>query len=408
MSAIYPVVVIGAGPYGLSTAAHLRGQGVEPYVIGQPMEFWKSQMPAGMLLRSPFEASNISDPHGKLTFSAYARAMKTHVAEPVPIGDFIAYGEWFQRHVAPDLDHRRVGAVSRDGDGFRIDVEGGDTILAGSVVLALGIGQFAYRPEQFARTPEALSPHSSQLSDLTSFRGQRVIVIGSGQSGLESAALLREQGADVQIVVRASAVELMTPGWRMQVFRALTPGPLRPFSYMVRPPTGLGTIRTSRTMAIPEKFRKQPVAVQESLLADATKPRGAHWLRPRLAGVPIKTGVEVRDVQVIDGGLRLSLSDGSQEHVQRVVLATGFHIDVTRYGMLDASLHASIRTRGGYPELTTGLETSVPGLYMTGVVGERTLGPTLRFVTGTSNAGPRLASAIAARLGASMVSVPRR
>src|SRR5437868_6387351 len=95
------VVVIGAGPYGLSAAAHLRQAGVEPYVIGQAMGFWKQNMPKGMFLRSRNEASNIDAPQTHLSLEGYARAKGRKLGEPLPIEDFVAYGEWFQAQVAP-------------------------------------------------------------------------------------------------------------------------------------------------------------------------------------------------------------------------------------------------------------------------------------------------------------------
>jgi cation diffusion facilitator CzcD-associated flavoprotein CzcO len=58
------VAVIGAGPYGLAAVAHLKSKGIEVRMFGRPMEFWADKMPAGMLLRSPRVASNISDPKG--------------------------------------------------------------------------------------------------------------------------------------------------------------------------------------------------------------------------------------------------------------------------------------------------------------------------------------------------------
>jgi hypothetical protein len=81
-----------------------------------------------------------------------------------------------------------------------------------------------------------------------------------------------------------------------------------------------------------------------------------------------------------------------------VVLATGYRIDISKYSILDNSLRNSIKTTpDGYPELTTSLQASVENLYMAGVIGEKTLGPTLRFVTGTSNAGPYLVAGIAGK-----------
>ena len=45
--------VIGAGPYGLSVAAHLDHAGFATRVFGEPMDFWRQNMPKGMVLRSP-------------------------------------------------------------------------------------------------------------------------------------------------------------------------------------------------------------------------------------------------------------------------------------------------------------------------------------------------------------------
>ena len=47
-----PLLVIGAGPYALSAAAHAKRHGVDPLVVGEPMAFWRQNMPEGMLLRS--------------------------------------------------------------------------------------------------------------------------------------------------------------------------------------------------------------------------------------------------------------------------------------------------------------------------------------------------------------------
>lgn len=387
------VVVVGAGPYGLSAAAHLRAMGVEPHVIGQPMAFWKRSMPKKMLLRSRIEASNIAAPTPALSLDAYQKAIGRRLPEPLPIEDFIAYGDWFQRQVAPDLDLRTVVSVSHNG-GLTVTMDDGERIHATHVVLALGIGPFLRRPPEFAAVPRELAPHTSDVNDVEQFRGLRVAVLGKGQSALEGAALLHEHGADVLIATRGEAVKYRPFAWRKHLFRLMTPGPLRPMSYRILPPTDLGDIKTARKMADPVAFRNQPPSVQQSLLNDCTKPVGAYWLRPRLEGVPIKTRVTVRDVATTCGRLKLTFSDGSSEVVDRVLLATGYKIDVGRYPLLDESLRQALKTTDGYPALSMSLETSVPGLYMAGVVGEKALGPTLRFVTGTSNAAPRLAAAI--------------
>jgi FAD-dependent urate hydroxylase len=392
------VVVIGAGPYGLSTAAYLKDAGVEPYVIGQTMAFWKRNMPGGMLLRSKSEASNIAAPQKHLSLAAYEKAIGRRVADPVPIEDFIAYGEWFQKQVVPQLDTRQVRNVSHNGSVFELTLEDEERMQAKSVVLALGIGLFLHRPEQFAGIPRELAPHSSDLSDFSRFKGKRVAVIGKGQSALECAALLHENHAEVEILTRAPALIFRPFAWRKHIFRKLTSGPLLGLSYRIIPPTDLGDVRTARKMANPDLFRRQSPEVQQALLNACARPIGAYWLQPRLKEVPVRTSVSVTGVARAGTGLKLALSDGTTDQVDLVVLATGYRIDISKYGILDSSLMQQLRrTPDGYPVLDTGLQTSVDGLYMAGVIAEKTLGPTLRFVTGTSNAGPRLAAAVAGK-----------
>jgi len=389
------VVVIGAGPYGLSTAAHLQDAGVEPYVIGQSMAFWKRNMPGGMLLRSKSEASNIAAPQKHLSITAYEKASGGKIADPLPIEDFIAYGEWFQKQVVPNLDTRQVRNVSHDQDVFELTLDDGERMHAKSVILALGIGPFFYRPEQYAGIPRELVPHSSDLSDLSQFKGKRVAVIGKGQSALEYAALLHENEVEVQILTRAPALAFRPFAWRKHLFRQLTSGPLRGLSYRIIPPTDLGDVWTARKMANPDLFRRQSPEIQEKLLKDCARPVGAYWLPSRLQGVRVRTGVTVTGVTRVGPGLRLSMSDGATDQVDSVVLATGYRIDISKYQILDPFLKQKIqKTPDGYPVLDSNLQTSVDGLHMAGVIAEKTLGPTLRFVTGTSNAGPRLAAAV--------------
>jgi thioredoxin reductase len=395
---IKEAVVIGAGPYGLSTAAYLKDAGVDAYVIGKPMAFWKQSMPARMLLRSRIEASNIASPKEQLSLAAYQKSIKRKLPEPLPIEDFIAYGDWFQKQVVPDLDERLVRRVAYNGSIFDVIFEDGEKMQAKQLVLAVGIGLFSQRPDEFVDVPRELASHSSELSDLSQCNGQRVAVIGTGQSALEYAALLRENGADVVILSRSAEIRFRPFAWRKDVFRKLTSGPLRGLSYKILPPTDLGDIKTVRKMADPDLFRRQSPEIQEKLLRDCTRPIGAYWLTSRLEDVRTRTGVSVGRVEVSGAELKLDLTDGTTERVDMVVLATGYAVDISKFHFLDTLLQENIeKTPDGYPVLSMNLQTSIPGLYMAGVIAEKALGPTLRFVTGTSNAGPRLALSVASK-----------
>ncbi len=76
------VAVIGAGPYGLAAAAHLRASGMETVVFGQPMEFWEKQMPKGMFLRSAWYASDISEPSGRFSLDSFKEREKQAFSAP--------------------------------------------------------------------------------------------------------------------------------------------------------------------------------------------------------------------------------------------------------------------------------------------------------------------------------------
>src|SRR2546425_418315 len=82
------VAIIGAGPYGLAAAAHLRARKVETRIFGEPMEFWRRNMPRGMFLRSSPNASNLDDPDGLLGLDRYRALHGVPHTKPLPLEDF--------------------------------------------------------------------------------------------------------------------------------------------------------------------------------------------------------------------------------------------------------------------------------------------------------------------------------
>ena len=379
------VAVLGAGPHGLAATAHLRRAGVDVHVIGDPMSFWRT-MPIGMMLRSNWSASCIGEYHGPLSLDAYCAASGARLGTPVPLADFIEYGMWVQRQVAPDLDNRRVERLESDGDDFALSFEDGERLRARRVVVATGIAPFAQRPADAAGLPPELASHTSDHRDLSRFAARRVLVVGGGQSALESAALLREGGAEVEVVVREPSVIWLHGGkYQRRLGRAA------PLLYA---PTDVGPMGYSRLVAVPDLFRRLPRRVQDSVAHRSIRPAGAAWLPSRLTDVPIHLDTRIDDVRPVGSRLRVHLSDGSVRSVDHLMFGTGYKVDVSRYSFLAPALVARVVRVAGYPVLHVGLESSVPGLHFLGAPAARSYGPILRFVSGGWYAGQAVAATV--------------
>src|SRR5271155_1011497 len=208
------VAIIGAGPYGLAVAAHLRAVNVSIRVFGEAMSFWRQNMPEGMKLRSPWIATHIADPFDRYRLDDYFAEAGLALPDQLPVENFIAYGTWFQESAAPDLDTRAVVHVDALDRGFHLVLDDGESFIAKRVVMATGLLNHEHRPAQFDALPRALVSHSCEHTDSGRFQGLKVAVIGSGQSACESAALLHEAGANVEIICRRSLLWNADPSKR--------------------------------------------------------------------------------------------------------------------------------------------------------------------------------------------------
>lgn len=377
------VAIVGAGPYGLAAASHLREvKGLNVSIFGEPMRFWRTAMPAGMLLRSAWSASHIADPNGALTLDAYKLSSGNHLAAPITLERFVDYGLWYQRSAVPDVDRRKVSAIERSGNHFRLALHDGSNLSASRVIVAGGISAFAACPLAFESVPPEFATHTSQSPDLSRFADKRVIVVGGGQSALESAALLHEVGAQVEILVRRSRVHWLGLKERLR--------PLGRASSLLFSPTDVGPVGISRLVAAPDILRKFPRTIQTRLRVLSVRPAGARWLRERLRSVPIATNTTVISAVPANGSLKLALDDGSTRVVDHVLLGTGYRVNVARYNLLDRSILDHLQVVDGSPRLGPALESSVPGLHFLGAPAAWSYGPLMYFVSGTKYAAATL------------------
>ncbi|MFG2500077.1 NAD(P)-binding domain-containing protein [Streptomyces sp. NPDC048441] len=395
---IHPVAVIGAGPYGLSTAAHLRARGIPVRIFGDPMVSWRDHMPAGMLLKSTPVASNIDAPQRGYRLVDYcdAAGIPRLVTDEdiIPAATFVAYGEWFQQKLVPELERVRVVSVERRGTaGFELKLDSGEQFTARAVVVATGLSGLAHVPRELAAaapdgpTPTGPVSHSSQHHDLSRFSGRELIVVGAGQSALETAALAAEAGASVRVVARGrGAVDFGDPPWNQPKLRPESPfgraWSLYAFSYHADP------------------YRYLPPQARHFLVRRILGPLGAWWLRDRF-----EDKVRTREVRRIikseareEGSvLRVETPGGRIEELtaDHVIAATGYRVDLAAMDFLGHELRARLAVSRGTPKLGAGYVSSVPGLYFTGMLGGSSYGPIMRFVCGTEFASPRLAGHLA-------------
>jgi thioredoxin reductase len=394
------VAILGAGPYGLSATAHLRTvKGLDVHTFGEPMSFWQRNMPVGMLLRSGWAATHIADPNRSLTLEEYRAASNNHFSSPVPIDRFIDYGLWYQRRAVPNLDRRKIARVETHPGGFRLVLEEGETVLARRVVVAAGIGSFAWRPPEFANLPSSLASHTSENREFGEFVGRKVLVVGGGQSALESAALLHESGAEVEIVARAHQIHWLGG----LVSRTIQFGLGPTVSKLLYAPTDVGPAGISQIVARPDLTRRFPRPIQDWLRNRSIRPAGARWLVERLKTVPMKLGRSVVSAAPLGERVRVKLDDGSERTIDHVFLGTGYRIDVSKYDFFAPELARSISRFQGYPRLREGFETSVPGLHILGAPAIWSFGPLMQFVVGTHYSSRALVRRIAGKAASDRV-----
>jgi len=380
----YEVAVIGAGPYGLSAGAHLKAKGIGVRVFGEPMEFWAKKMPEGMLLRSPRVASNLSDPDGAFTLEAYEAASKKEPLAPLPLETFVEYGKWFRHQLASDIDPREVQRVDRHAEGFRLTLRDGDEVLAKKVVIATGIGAFKKGPAVFEGLPSEQVSHCYDGRDVRRFAGKRVVVVGAGQSALESAALLHEAGAQVEVIARRANLRWIGQhSWLHH---------LGPISTLLYSSHDVGPVGISRLVAYPRIMRFIPLQLRDRIRIRAVRPAGSRWLPARLKYVQMSMGRAVASAAMVRDEVVLKLDDGTERRVDHVLLGTGYKVEIAKYGFLPNELVQAIEQFDGYPKLGRGFTCSLPGLHFVGATAARTFGPLLNFVAGTEFASRELLS----------------
>ena len=388
------VAIIGAGPYGLSVAAHLRARGVDFRIFGQPMMFWKRMLP-GINLKSPDFGSNIYTPEPGNTFVEWSEARGLSRKEPIPMSRFTEYAVDTQQRLLPMVEKVEATKVRSVDDAFEVTTAAGARFGARRVVVAVGLTYFAHMPEVLSGVSRDLVSHTSDHTDYKGWKGKQVIVIGAGQSALESAGALREAGATVTLVMRKAA----------PYFTAVPSGRGRTLWQKIRyPRTVLGEGPLNYSL---QHLPIWPYFLPEGLRVWLTNkhlgPYGTWWLRKELeGGVKLVPNTTVLGATPRDGRVELRIRDAEGREqglvADHVVCGTGYQTDIDRLPFLPPELTARIARIRRAPRLSRKFESSVPGLYFVGQAASFSFGPILRFVCGAEFAAPAVARYLEASL----------
>jgi len=401
------VAIIGAGPYGLSLAAHLRSHDISFRIFGRPMDSWRAHMPKGMFLKSDGFASNIYDPKSEFSLGHFCAERGTKYSDtgiPVSLETFVAYGLAFKERMVPELEDRLVVAVERKDEGFLLLLDDGESVMARRVVLAVGITHFEHLPTNLANLPSEFLSHSYRHHDLEEFRGRSVVVLGAGASALDLAGLLHEGGAETQLVGRALQLK----------FHSMPTGKPRSWWQQLRhPQSGLGPGLRSRFFAnSPMAFHFLPESLRLHAVRTTLGPSGGWFVKDKVVGrLPLHLGYTVQGASIQGSRISLRLrqvADGGERELcaDHVIAATGYQVAVDRLKFLSPDIRTKIKAINGAPMLSSGLESSVPGLYFVGIAAANSFGPVMRFAFGAGFAARHLSRTLVTARAHDGVSIP--
>jgi len=388
------IAIIGAGPHGLSLAAHLNARQASVRVFGKPMGLWRDHMPKGMHLKSDGFASNLYDPDSLYTLKRFCSdegLPYDDTSIPVPLNVFINYGLAFQKRLVPNVQQNSVVSLRQSAGHYELVLDSDDVVTARRVVVAVGVRCFRYLPACFEHLGQDLITHSSDHHDLGAFSNRDVVVVGAGASAIDIAALLNEAGASVQMVTRKPVIQFHSGGQVQQPS----------FWQKVRhPSTGIGPgLRNRFYCEAPWLFHKLPEKLRLSIVKRTLGPAGSWFMKDRIIGrLPVLPGIVAQTAETRNGKVHLKLrgTDGSTRELvtEHLICATGYKVDLRRINFLSPETRSKIRTVEDTPVLSSSMESSVPGLYFTGPASANSFGPIMRFAFGASFSSPFLAKAL--------------
>ena len=359
------LLIIGAGPFGLSMSAYAKHLGIDHIIAGKPMEFWKMNMPEKMFLRSTCDWH--LDVTNEYTIDKFLeiRSGTCKDVEPLSLEFYLAYAQWFveqnQLNVLPvyikELDY--IGDHS-----YKAITDDGTVIFAQYVVVAIGLKYFKHLPPEIInRLPAESYSHTCDLVNMESMRDKRVLIIGGRQSAFEWAALLQEAGAEqVHISHRHNCPAFKTSDW----------------SWV--------NLLFENVENDPAWFRKlsqeEKDALVKSLWAEG-RLKVEPWLEKRIRKKNVQiwsTTQIVSCTQFANNEMEIMLDNGKAIIVDKIIFATGYKVDIRNVPFFAAgNILSRLAIQNNFPVLDEYFQTNLPGLYITSMPASQDFGPFFGF-----------------------------
>jgi len=377
------LLIIGAGPFGLSMAAYAQHLGIDHAIVGQPMEFWRKHMPRDMYLRSTVDWH--FDPLGVYTLEKFLETqnLKPADVDPLSLSFYLSYAQWFQDRsqieVLP-LVIQRLDSINADEYRFQATTDDGQTIKANHVVIAPGFKYFKHLPaELVTRLPPDRFSHTCDLIDFSGLENKRCLIIGGRQSAFEWAALLHEaRAAAVHISHRHESPAFKAADWSW--VPELVDG-------MVENPNWF------RHLSEQEKDD-----VSRRLWAEG-RLKVEPWLEARITNDVVKLWplTEVSGCQARPSGeIEVELSNGETLLVDHIVMATGYKVRIDRVPFLaEGNIIEKLSVQNGFPVLDDHFQTNLPGLFITSMPAAQDFGPFFAFTVSVRTSAKLIGDAIA-------------
>lgn len=377
-----PLLIIGAGPFGLSLSAYARGRNIDHVVVGKAMDFWKSHMPQNMYLRSDCDWHY--DPFNEDTIEQYLETLNLKPAdvEPLALDFYLGYCEWFQQQKGIKAEPAWVQQLNYVPDSspyYKAILQDGRTLTATNVALALGFRYFKNIPEPYATLfPPDRVAHTCDFVDLTKLKDKCVLIIGGRQSAFEWAALINEQdAAAVYLSYRHPTPAFAEADWSW--VPSIVDG-------MVDNPGWF------RGLAAEEKEQVVKRMWGEGRL------KLEPWLAKRITQerIHLFPETQVTDCRELSGGeLEVTLNDGTTFVVDQIILATGYKVNVNQIPFLvNSNILEQLETLNGFPVLDEHFQSNLPGLFFTSICATQDFGPFFSFTVSVRTSAKLIGSTL--------------